>query len=402
MSSFGESLKRERELREISLREIADATKISVRYLEALEQNRFDILPGGVFNKGFIRAYATFIGADGDSFVDTYLQEMAAREMAATAATEVGRQRAEGMHRPAETPKRRAATGDGAAPAAGSGNGHRPVPALAPAESRAPDRTLEKLAAALEERRAAERASTRRSGPRILAVAGSLVGGAALVFALLFVARAVTRNPSAAAPADGATAGLVRPSETAGESAPLPPQEDSGSLASGQSIVEPRADQEPDALVTGGSTLLAAASPSGRENRDETPVDRARAPMPIPPPTLTPEPAGTAQPETTPARGDALAPMDLRLEATLPVLVQVSCDGEDRLNRPLLPGETATMRCFNTIRVSATDAGALRLVVNGRSCAALGESGSRVQGFAIRTDDVASICPSSGGSDARR
>jgi hypothetical protein len=94
--------------------------------------------------------------------------------------------------------------------------------------------------------------------------------------------------------------------------------------------------------------------------------------------------------------------MDLRLEATSPVLVQVSCDGEDRLNRPLLPGEVATMRCFSLIRVSATDAGALRLVVNGRRCAALGEAGSRVQGFAIRNDDVDAICPAWGGSDAGR
>ena len=61
MASFGEILKRERELRDISLREIADATKIHIRYLEALEANRFDSLPGGVFNKGFIRAYAAFL-----------------------------------------------------------------------------------------------------------------------------------------------------------------------------------------------------------------------------------------------------------------------------------------------------------------------------------------------------
>jgi hypothetical protein len=67
MASFGESLKRERELREISLRDIADATKINIRYLEALEHDRFETLPGGVFNKGFIRAYARFIGANGEA-----------------------------------------------------------------------------------------------------------------------------------------------------------------------------------------------------------------------------------------------------------------------------------------------------------------------------------------------
>src|SRR5258705_10082270 len=80
MTSFGEELKRERELRDISLKEISEATKISIRFLEALEQNNFDVLPGGVFNRGFIRAYARFIGVDGEEMVNAYLHEVAQRE----------------------------------------------------------------------------------------------------------------------------------------------------------------------------------------------------------------------------------------------------------------------------------------------------------------------------------
>jgi hypothetical protein len=76
MSGFGEHLKHERETRQVSLREISDATKISLRYLEALEQNRFDVLPGGVFNRGFVRAYAEHIGIDCDATVDRYLREV--------------------------------------------------------------------------------------------------------------------------------------------------------------------------------------------------------------------------------------------------------------------------------------------------------------------------------------
>jgi len=77
MSSFGETLKRERELRQISLREIAEATKINLRYLDALERDDFRHLPGGVFNKGFVRAYAQFIGIDPEAMVMAYLQEEA-------------------------------------------------------------------------------------------------------------------------------------------------------------------------------------------------------------------------------------------------------------------------------------------------------------------------------------
>lgn len=71
--SFGEELKRERELREISLREVSESTKISLRYLQALERNDFENLPGGVFNRGFVRAYSKFIGIDPESMVDAYL-----------------------------------------------------------------------------------------------------------------------------------------------------------------------------------------------------------------------------------------------------------------------------------------------------------------------------------------
>jgi len=75
VSSFGEELKRERELREITLREISEATKISLRYLDALERNDFERLPGGVFNKGFVRAYAEYIGVDPETMVNAYLLE---------------------------------------------------------------------------------------------------------------------------------------------------------------------------------------------------------------------------------------------------------------------------------------------------------------------------------------
>ena len=75
MSSFGEELRRERELRQITLREISESTKINVRYLEALERNDFTHLPGGVFNKGFVRAYAQHIGIDPEAMVNSYLLE---------------------------------------------------------------------------------------------------------------------------------------------------------------------------------------------------------------------------------------------------------------------------------------------------------------------------------------
>ena len=87
MSSFGETLKRERELRQISLREISEATKINLRYLDALERNDFRHLPGGVFNKGFVRAYAQFIGIDPEAMATAYLDEEHHQQARATEPT---------------------------------------------------------------------------------------------------------------------------------------------------------------------------------------------------------------------------------------------------------------------------------------------------------------------------
>lgn len=72
MGAFGDRLRREREMRGITLEEITESTKISRRHLEALEGEHFDQLPGGVFNKGFVRAYARFLGIDGDQAVADY------------------------------------------------------------------------------------------------------------------------------------------------------------------------------------------------------------------------------------------------------------------------------------------------------------------------------------------
>jgi cytoskeleton protein RodZ len=64
VESFGERLKREREKRKISLDDISVSTKIGTRFLVALEEDQFDQLPGGIFNKGFVRAYARYLGLD--------------------------------------------------------------------------------------------------------------------------------------------------------------------------------------------------------------------------------------------------------------------------------------------------------------------------------------------------
>ena len=71
--SLGAWLRAQREARGVGLREIADASKISLRYLEALETDRFEVLPAPVFTRGFLREYARVVGLDPDEVVNLYL-----------------------------------------------------------------------------------------------------------------------------------------------------------------------------------------------------------------------------------------------------------------------------------------------------------------------------------------
>ncbi len=73
MGAFGEKLRKQREQQGIGLDAISGTTKISTRMLRALEEEHFDQLPGGVFNKGFVRAYARQVGLNEEEAVADYL-----------------------------------------------------------------------------------------------------------------------------------------------------------------------------------------------------------------------------------------------------------------------------------------------------------------------------------------
>ena len=70
--TFGERLKRERELREVSLGEVAKGTRIAERFLEALENEQWEKLPGGVFGRGFVRSIARYLGLSEENLLSEY------------------------------------------------------------------------------------------------------------------------------------------------------------------------------------------------------------------------------------------------------------------------------------------------------------------------------------------
>ena len=73
IGSFGRKLREARERRGVSLRQIANATKISVSVLEALERNDISRLPGGIFGRGFVRSYAVEVGLDPETTIQEFI-----------------------------------------------------------------------------------------------------------------------------------------------------------------------------------------------------------------------------------------------------------------------------------------------------------------------------------------
>ena len=75
-ASIGEKLRLEREAHGIALRDISEQTRISMRYLEAIETDDYRRLPGGIFNRSFIRAYAKFIGFNEQEAIEEYTRTL--------------------------------------------------------------------------------------------------------------------------------------------------------------------------------------------------------------------------------------------------------------------------------------------------------------------------------------
>jgi hypothetical protein len=95
-SGVGTILREARNRRKVELSEVEAATRIRFRYLRAIEDEEWDVLPGGAYTRAFIRTYASFLGLDGDRLVDDY------------------RESVEPWHRPADAPQSPA--GDSGAP----------------------------------------------------------------------------------------------------------------------------------------------------------------------------------------------------------------------------------------------------------------------------------------------
>lgn len=88
MGDFGNKFRKAREKKGVSLDDASNVTKIGARMLQAIEEEQFDQLPGGVFNKGFIRAYAKYLGINDQEAVTEYLDCLRQEQVRAQAVWE--------------------------------------------------------------------------------------------------------------------------------------------------------------------------------------------------------------------------------------------------------------------------------------------------------------------------
>jgi cytoskeleton protein RodZ len=251
---FGGKLRDARERRGVSLRQIANATKISISALEALERNDVSRLPGGIFSRAFVRSYAIEVGLDPDATIQEFIAQFPNDSITA---------------------------------------GH-------------PGKDQEDHVAVESDRRTA--------GTFLWLILLSLPIAGGLVYF--------------------ATAGRPAGPQTV---AALPPES--------------------------RETAPAAAPPEGSPS---APAAAAAAP---------PEPAA-AVPPAAPAAAENL--LVIRLAVRRPCYVSATVDGEKRIDRLLQPGEEQTIEVRREMVVTAGDASALTLTLNGAEARPLGRSGDVV------------------------
>lgn len=74
-TGIGATLREARKRRKLELSEVESATKIRLRYLRAMENEEWDVLPGGAYTRAFIRTYASYLGLDGERLAEDYRRQ---------------------------------------------------------------------------------------------------------------------------------------------------------------------------------------------------------------------------------------------------------------------------------------------------------------------------------------
>lgn len=307
---FGGKLRAARVRKGLSLREIANATKISISVLEALEHNDISRLPGGIFSRAFVRSYAVEVGLDPEEAIQDFIARFPVESVTA---------------------------------------GHQ---ASVPVED----------VEALE--------SDRRVARTILRIVGVSIPLAA---ALLYYGTSglPSRSPGTEA-VESAAPDSPAPS-------PQPPE-----LSQPVDLARVRQPDTP-APATSSTASPSAASPSTASPPTAsapTATPSAATPLVARPPAAPAGPASTAGTEAAPAavaaQETAASGLTVGLTARRPVWVFATLDGRKAIERLLRAGEQQTLDVHRELVLTAGDAAAISLTLNGAPARVLGKAGEVV------------------------
>jgi cytoskeleton protein RodZ len=377
MSSFGADLKREREAKGISLKEISDSTKIGVRLLKALEEEQLELLPGGIFDKSFLRQFARYLGLDEERLIGEYLKVTGAS---------------------AET----AAHGGSAAPEQKSGSYRTSGGGFSSGSSGSSSKSFlgdPVLGSSIEGYR-------QKSGPGplvlILVVLAVLIAAAAygIHWYLARRASAGTTQSEAAYPAQEAapTPSTAQPADAQSlpESAAPPSAEgvpSSGTQAdarlAGNSSTAPAG---PSTQAAGPGNLTPSATPAGNAAPKTTVADANKFPSantPLASAQTVNEPLRSEAPA---GQGGAGAVMVLQIDARKECWISIAADGKKQWQGTMRAAATRRVEAREAVTLMLGDAGAVALTLNGKPLSFAGRSGE-VKTLSISSNGVTQPAP---------
>jgi cytoskeletal protein RodZ len=319
VGEFGDKFRNEREKKGISLDDVSNVTKIGSRMLQAIEEERFDQLPGGVFNKGFIRAYAKHLGLNDDDAVAQYLSCLRQAQIDAQASWQ---------------PPARTTASERRTPAAPAKRGvnSQPPPLAVTQRNELPEMHLPRA----EHLRSPSRSYlTRREA--------GIPWGIVTVAAVIIVLAAVLwqRHSRGTQP----EAGVNQPSATS-----TPTAQPASSAANPASGTRPAEVSTPNQSQSSG-TRSAAVNPGSTTPQPSAGSD---------------ETAATVEPASSNSRTKAVMPLTLVIRASENSWVSVSADGQVATQETLIAPAHTSVRASREFVVKVGNAAGVSFLFNGK------------------------------------
>jgi hypothetical protein len=349
VGAFGEKLRKQREQRGIELDAISNTTKIGTRMLRALEEEHFDQLPGGVFNKGFVRAYARHVGLDEEEAVADYLAALRENQIQA------GQIMPNLRGKPGNSSEIGVETFRAeAAPRVGNSRSSQPAAAPAVGDTPPAERFTKKYPAGIVAETSGE---SSREVPWAKLTAVVLL----VILALAFWAFRHRRKVSAAG-------------QTVSSSQETSHVETSSVEQTGEKTI---ASAPVSAALSKPAPLAAAATAAPN-------TSSSAAPSPAPSPDGTPKPAAnnpsadiplTATQHKTQAAAESAPMLRLQIRATETSWVSIIADGNPLAHETLIAPASTSVRATREIVVRTGNAAGLSFFLNGKEIPAQGGEG---------------------------